>query len=47
MGNVGAKDVPVLLSPEGLRIDGRKMDELRPMKIQGGPLQDPEGSAFV
>ncbi|MFI5413720.1 MAG: exosome complex exonuclease Rrp41 [Candidatus Lutacidiplasmatales archaeon] len=47
MGNVGAKDVPVLLSPEGLRIDGRKMDELRPMKIQVGALHNADGSAFV
>jgi len=47
MGNVGAKDVPVLLSPEGLRIDGRKVDELRPMKIQVGALHNADGSAFV
>jgi len=47
MGNVGAKDVPELLSPEGLRIDGRKLDELRPIKIQVGPLHNADGSAFV
>ena len=47
MGNVGAKEVPVLLSPEGLRIDGRKLDELRPIRIQVGTLHNADGSAFV
>ncbi|HYA71451.1 MAG TPA: exosome complex exonuclease Rrp41 [Thermoplasmata archaeon] len=47
MGNVGAKEVPVLLSPEGLRIDGRRLDELRPIKIQVGSLHNADGSAFV
>ncbi|MGA8710499.1 MAG: exosome complex exonuclease Rrp41 [Thermoplasmata archaeon] len=47
MGSVGAKEVPVLLSPEGLRIDGRKLDELRPLKIQVGALHNADGSAFV
>jgi len=47
MGNVGAKEIPVLLSPEGLRIDGRKLDELRPIKIQVGTLHNADGSAFV
>ena len=47
MGSVGAKDLPELLSPEGLRIDGRKLDELRPIKIQVGTLHRADGSAFV
>ncbi|HXQ79108.1 MAG: exosome complex exonuclease Rrp41 [Thermoplasmata archaeon] len=47
MGSVGAKEVPVLLSPEGLRIDGRRLDELRPLKIQVGALHNADGSAFV
>ncbi len=47
MGNVGAKEVPVLLSPEGLRIDGRKLDELRSIRIEAGPLHQADGSAFV
>jgi exosome complex component RRP41 len=47
MGNVGAKEVPVLLSPEGLRIDGRKLDELRPIRIEAGALRQADGSAFV
>jgi len=47
MGNVGAKEVPVLLSPEGLRIDGRRLDELRPIRLQVGALHNADGSAFV
>jgi exosome complex component RRP41 len=47
MGNIGAKDVPVLLSPEGLRIDGRRLDELRPLRIEAGALHQADGSAFV
>jgi exosome complex component RRP41 len=47
MGSVGAKEVPVLLSPEGLRIDGRKLDELRPIRMQVGALHNADGSAFV
>jgi len=47
MGSVGAKEVPVLLSPEGLRIDGRKLDELRPIRLQVGTLHNADGSAFV
>jgi exosome complex component RRP41 len=47
MGSVGAKDVPMLLSPEGLRIDGRRLNELRPLKIQAGALHQADGSAYV
>ena len=47
MGSVGAKEVPVLLTPDGRRIDGRRLDELRPIKIQAGPLRQADGSAFV
>ena len=47
MGSVGAKEVPVLLSPEGLRIDGRQLNELRPIRIQVGALHNADGSAFV
>jgi len=47
MGNVGAKEVPVLLSPEGLRIDGRRLDELRPITMHVGSLHNADGSAFV
>ncbi|MGA7923956.1 MAG: exosome complex exonuclease Rrp41 [Thermoplasmata archaeon] len=47
MGSVGAKEIPELLSPEGLRIDGRRLDELRPLKITAGALHQADGSAFV
>ena len=47
MGSVGAKEIPVLLSPEGLRIDGRKLDELRSLSIRAGALHRADGSAFV
>ncbi len=47
MGSVGAKEVPVLLDAEGRRIDGRRLDELRPIQIRAGPLPQADGSAFV
>ncbi|MCI4340041.1 MAG: exosome complex exonuclease Rrp41 [Thermoplasmata archaeon] len=47
MGSVGAKDVPQLLSADGLRIDGRRLNELRPLKITAGALHEADGSAYV
>jgi len=47
MGSVGAKEVPVLLNDEGRRIDGRRLDELRPIAIKAGALHRADGSAFV
>ncbi len=47
MGSIGAKEVPVLLSPEGRRIDGRRLDELRALKITAGALHEADGSAYV
>jgi exosome complex component RRP41 len=47
MGNIGVKDGPVLLSPDGLRIDGRRLDELRPLRIEAGALHQADGSAYV
>ncbi|EQD26028.1 exosome complex exonuclease 1 [mine drainage metagenome] len=47
MGSVGAKEVPVLMTPDGRRIDGRRWDELRPIHIVAGPLRQADGSAFV
>jgi exosome complex component RRP41 len=47
MGSVGAKDVPQLLSADGLRIDGRRLNELRPLKITAGALHNADGSAYV
>jgi exosome complex component RRP41 len=47
MGSVGATNVPVLLGPDGRRIDGRALDELRPITITAGALHQADGSAFV
>jgi exosome complex component RRP41 len=47
MGNVGATEVPVLLGPDGRRIDGRALDELRPIQITAGALHQADGSAYV
>jgi exosome complex component RRP41 len=47
MGSVGAKEIPELLNAEGRRIDGRRLDELRPISLKVGPLTRADGSAFV
>jgi len=47
MGSVGAKDVPQLLDAEGRRIDGRGLEDLRPIKIEAGVLNRADGSAYV
>ena len=36
-----------LIDENGIRIDGRKIDELRPMKIEAGVLKSADGSAYV
>lgn len=36
-----------LISEEGIRIDGRRFDELRPLKIEIGVLDKSDGSAYV
>jgi len=38
---------PTLLTPEGLRVDGRRPDELRPIKIEVGVLDNADGSAYL
>jgi exosome complex component RRP41 len=47
MGNVGASEVPQLIGPDGRRIDGRRVDELRQLRVVAGPLKRADGSAFV
>ena len=47
MGSVGAKEVPQLIGADGRRIDGRRLDELRPLRIVAGALRRADGSAFV
>ncbi len=36
-----------LLREDGLRLDGRKMDELRPIKLEAGVLKNADGSAYL
>jgi exosome complex component RRP41 len=36
-----------LIREDGLRIDGRKLDELRPLKIEANVLHRADGSAYV
>ncbi len=38
---------PVLIREDGLRHDGRKPDELRPIKMDVGILKNADGSAYV
>jgi len=36
-----------LIDKKGIRLDGRKADELRPVKLQVGVLSNADGSAYV
>jgi exosome complex component RRP41 len=36
-----------LIDKKGLRLDGRKLDELRPVKLQVGVISNADGSAYV
>ncbi len=36
-----------LISEDGLRVDGRRPDELRPVKLEVGVLEKADGSAYV
>jgi exosome complex component RRP41 len=36
-----------LLTEDGLRLDGRKVDEHRPIKIEAGVLNRADGSAYI
>ncbi|NWF95694.1 MAG: exosome complex exonuclease Rrp41 [Candidatus Thorarchaeota archaeon] len=36
-----------LISPEGLRVDGRRPDELRPIELEVGVLKTADGSAAI
>ncbi|MCJ7762536.1 exosome complex exonuclease Rrp41 [Candidatus Bathyarchaeota archaeon] len=36
-----------LIDKKGLRLDGRKADELRPLKIEVGVLSNADGSAYI
>ncbi|MCW4028016.1 MAG: exosome complex exonuclease Rrp41, partial [Candidatus Bathyarchaeota archaeon] len=36
-----------LINKKGLRVDGRKIDELRPIKLTVGAVNNADGSAYV
>ena len=36
-----------LIDKKGLRLDGRKPDELRPLKLQAGVISNADGSAYI
>ena len=36
-----------LIDKKGIRLDGRKADELRPLKLQVGVLSNADGSAYI
>ncbi len=42
-----AKGEVKLLREDGLRLDGRRLDELRPFKIEAGVLRNADGSAYI
>ena len=46
MGKQGA-DSTHLISEQGIRLDGRRIDELRPIKIEVGILKNADGSAYI
>jgi exosome complex component RRP41 len=41
------KKLEKLIDEKGVRHDGRKLDELRPIKIEVGPLSNADGSAYI
>jgi exosome complex component RRP41 len=41
------KEKKKLLDENGIRLDGRKWDELRPIKIEVGTLHNADGSAYI
>ena len=42
-----SKSTRKLVNKKGLRVDGRKIDELRPIKITVGVLSNADGSAYI
>jgi exosome complex component RRP41 len=46
----GKEEIPKkiqLLDDNGRRLDGRRLDELRPVRIEAGVLKRPDGSAYI
>ncbi|MHB1908168.1 MAG: exosome complex exonuclease Rrp41 [Nitrososphaerales archaeon] len=46
MGKAGG-DSTSLINEQGIRLDGRRIDELRPVKIEVGNLKNADGSAYI
>jgi exosome complex component RRP41 len=44
---LGNKEKVRLIDDNGLRVDGRRLDELRPLKLEVGILDKADGSAYV
>jgi exosome complex component RRP41 len=44
---LGKKEEVRLLDKNGLRVDGRRIDELRPVKLEVGVLDKADGSAYI
>ena len=44
---MGNKDKVRLIGDNGLRVDGRRLDELRPLKLEVGVLDKADGSAYI
>ena len=44
---MGNKEQVRLLDKNGLRVDGRRIDELRPIKLEVGLLDKADGSAYI
>jgi len=41
------KTTKKLIAKNGIRADGRKLDELRPIKIEAGVIRNADGSAYI
>jgi len=44
---LGRSETVQLVNEKGLRVDGRRLDELRPIKMEVGVLDKADGSAYV
>ena len=44
---MGGNSSVKLVESDGTRLDGRKLNELRPIKIQAGVLEKADGSAYI
>ena len=47
MLSISPKKTEKLIDKNGIRVDGRKLDELRPVKLEVGVLGNADGSAYI